>query len=59
MNTGKKTGKLLARQIKEEAASRLITEIRTDSGQITTDPKIINDTFKNFYSKLYSSESKK
>lgn len=55
---GEKTGKLLAQQIKEEAASRLITEIRTDSGQTTTDPKIINDTFKNFYSKLYSSESK-
>lgn len=54
---GEKTGKLLAQQIKETTASRLITEIRTDSGQ-TTNPKIINDTFKHFYSKLYSSESK-
>lgn len=55
---GEKTGKLLAQQIKAEAASRLITEIRTDTGQITTDPKLINDTFKIFYFKLYSSESK-
>lgn len=55
---GEKTGKLLAQQIKETTASRLITEIRTNSGQTTTNPKIINETFKNFYSTLYSSESK-
>lgn len=55
---GEKTGKLLAQQIKAEAASRLITEIQTNTGQITIDPKLINDTFKKFFSKLYSSESK-
>lgn len=36
---GEKTGSLLARQIKEVAASRLITEIRTSAGQLTTDKK--------------------
>lgn len=56
---GEKTGSLLARQIKEVAASRLITEIRTSAGQITTDPKRINDVFREYYKALYSSDSKK
>lgn len=48
---------MLAHQIKEQVASRTITEIRTDSGQTTMDPKEINYTFKTFYTKLYTSES--
>ncbi len=55
---GERMGKILAQQIKKQTASRLITEIRTDSGQVTRDPQKINDTFKYFYKKLYTSESK-
>lgn len=55
---GEKPGKVLAQQIKEQAASRLITEIRTNTGQTTRDLKEINDTFKSFYTKLYTSESR-
>lgn len=54
---GERAGKLLARQIKETTASRLITEIRKDTGQSTFDPQEINHIFKRFYVKLYSSES--
>lgn len=54
---GERAGKLLAHQIKEVAASRLITKIRTGSGQITVDPEEINNTFKNYYIKLYTSDS--
>ena len=54
---GDKAGKILALQIKESAASRLIPEIRTNSGQKTIDQQVINDVFKQFYSALYTSES--
>lgn len=43
---GEKAGKILAHQIREQAATRLITERRTKSGQITIDPIQINNTFK-------------
>lgn len=43
-----KAGRILAHQIKEQAASRTITEIRTDSGQTTIDPKEINNILKTF-----------
>lgn len=56
---GERMGKILAQQIKKQTASRMITEIRTDSGQVTRDLQGINDTFKCFYKKLYTSESKK
>lgn len=47
----------MAQQIKEEAASRLISEIRTENVETTTNPERINDTLKK-YTKLYTSESK-
>ncbi|KAI9999450.1 hypothetical protein NQD34_018194 [Periophthalmus magnuspinnatus] len=55
---GERVGRLLASQIKEQQASRSIIEVRTGLRQITTDPKEINDMFKQYYSKLYTSESK-
>lgn len=54
---GEKAGKLLALQIRQSAASRMITEVRTSSGQITADQQDINKEFENFYTRLYSSES--
>jgi len=54
---GDKAGKVLARQVRESAASRLITEIRTCSGLVTVNQQEINEEFKQFYSRLYSTES--
>lgn len=54
---GDKAGKVLAHHIRESAASRLITEIHTSSGLLTVNQQEMNDEFKQFYSKLYSSES--
>lgn len=51
-----KTGKLLANQLKGIRAKQLITNIHTDSGDITRDLTKINNTFKIFYSKLYTSQ---
>lgn len=48
---GERMGKILAQQIKKQTASRMITEIRTDSGQVTRDLQGINDTFKCFNKK--------
>lgn len=56
---GERMGKVLAQQIKKQVATRMITEIRTSTGQIMRDPKEINSTFKSFYADLYTSESKK
>ncbi len=53
---GEKASRLLAHQIKHQSASRLIPQIRNRSQQLTMDPKEINDTFKEYYSNLYSSE---
>lgn len=54
---GNKTSKMLANQLRLIQATRHITEIRMEDGNITTDLSKINDTFTNFYKKLYSSES--
>lgn len=52
---GDKAGKLLAHQLRQRSTSNLIPQIRSDSG-ITTIPCEINNTFKKFYSTLYSSD---
>lgn len=54
---GEKAGKLLALQIRKSAASRMITEIRAQSGQTILDQQDINGEFEQFYTHLYSSES--
>lgn len=43
-------------QLRQAATRQTITEIRTPSGTVTTNHDEINDTFCNFYSKLYASD---
>lgn len=52
---GEKTGKLLARQLKEQSSAHVIPAIRRD-GVLVTSPKEINEVFRQFYEKLYTSE---
>lgn len=53
---GEKAGKLLAWRIKKMQTERAINSIVTSSGNITTDPMAINNSFREFYEQLYSSE---
>ena len=53
---GEKAQKVLAWQLKAEEASRAINSIETENGNVTGNPKEINDCFKNYYSTLYTSE---
>lgn len=52
---GEKASRLLSYQIKTQSASRLIPQIRNASQQLTVDPTEINDTFKKYYTDLYTS----
>jgi len=54
---GEKIGRQLAHQIRISEASRFINEIHTGSGNITKDQSEINQEFKQFYSKLYTTET--
>jgi hypothetical protein len=51
-----KAGKLLAQQAHQAQSSRLIPKIYSQTGETITDHLEINNTFKHFYSNLYSSE---
>ncbi len=51
-----KAGCLLAHQLKAKLMSNQILQIRDDTGSISSDPKIINNILKSFYSQLYTSE---
>lgn len=53
---GEKSGKLLAWRIRQLESERAISIIENSKGEKTTDPKEINDTFREFYESLYSSE---
>uniref|UniRef100_A0A3B3HW57 Reverse transcriptase domain-containing protein n=1 Tax=Oryzias latipes TaxID=8090 RepID=A0A3B3HW57_ORYLA len=53
---GDKASKLLAHQIRQVSASRQISKIQTPCG-VTTEPSQINQTFKEFYETLYTSEA--
>lgn len=53
---GDKPGKYLAYLTKKRRASQIIESILDGSGNCSTDSKTINDTFKEFYAKLYRSE---
>ncbi len=55
--SGDRAGHLLAQQLKSRNASNQIAQIRNNTGMITSDPGEINDTFREFYSQLYTSES--
>ena len=52
---GDKAGRLLAHQLKQESSSHQILQIKSPLGT-TTDPKQINDHFKDYYNLLYTSE---
>uniref|UniRef100_A0A0S7EYH1 LIN1 n=2 Tax=Poeciliopsis prolifica TaxID=188132 RepID=A0A0S7EYH1_9TELE len=53
---GDKAGRLLAHQLRRQVNSRMIQSIQNNQRVTTNDPIEINDTFKSFYSSLYSSE---
>ncbi|KAI5105880.1 SH2 domain-containing adapter protein E [Silurus meridionalis] len=53
---GDKPSRLLAHQLRRQAASRLIPQINNDSNVTVTDPIEINAVFKSYYSALYKSE---
>ena len=53
---GEKPGKLLAWRIKQQQTERSINCIEAPSGRTIVDPTEINETFRVFYEKLYSSE---
>lgn len=54
---GEKAGRLLAHQLKCQSASRLIPQIYNMSRELTVNPAEINNTFKSYYSDLYTCES--
>lgn len=56
---GDKAGRLLAHQLKSRSSAQLISQITNDAGDLTIDPLTINNTFMNFYSSLYKSETPK
>lgn len=51
-----KSGKMLSNQLRGLKAKQLITKIKMDNGNTTSDHSKINDTFRNFYSRLYTSD---
>lgn len=53
---GEKAGKLLAWWIKKIQSERAINNIKTPSGKVTVDPSEINDSFRQFYENLYTSD---
>ena len=53
---GEKAGRLLAHQLKAKSSAQLISTIRKTPQELTIDPQEINNTFKTFYSELYTSE---
>uniref|UniRef100_A0A8C7XGJ8 Reverse transcriptase domain-containing protein n=1 Tax=Oryzias sinensis TaxID=183150 RepID=A0A8C7XGJ8_9TELE len=52
---GDKPNKILSHQIRQSTAAQNITELCTSDGLILN-PQTINDTFRDFYSALYTSE---
>ena len=50
-----KSGKVLANQLRGIKSKKIMTKIRRDNGVAKSDSTEINETFQNFYSKLYSS----
>merc|ERR1711895_250856 len=54
---GDRASRLLAFQLKHQAASRLITQIRASPDTLATTPSEINDAFTSYYTNLYRSEA--
>lgn len=55
--SGEKSGKVLANQLRGLRAKQIISGLRLDNGEVTTDQSTINDKFRDFYSTLYTSNS--
>ncbi len=53
---GDEAGKMLALQLKQLESKQSIQAIKSAEGAIINDQKIINQAFRDFYSKLYQSE---
>lgn len=53
---GDKASRLLAHQLKAKMASNQISQIKDETGSLTSDPETINGIFRKFYSQLYKSE---
>ena len=53
---GDKASRLLALQLKKQAASQFITQVLDPSGTPTSNPGEINNVFASFYANLYTSE---
>lgn len=53
---GDNAGRLLAQQARATSASRLIPQIKLPDGSHTSDPVVINKSFSDFYTTLYTSE---
>ncbi len=55
--SGEKSGKVLANQLRGFQAKHIISGLRLDNGEITTDHSAINEKFRDFYSSLYTADS--
>ena len=53
---GEKPGRVLAWRIKKLQTERSITKLKNNAGEIVADPLAINEAFREYYEKLYSSE---
>ncbi len=54
---GEKSGKILAWHIKQLQIKRTINMLKDDKGETVADPIAINGAFRDYYERLYSSES--
>ena len=50
---GEKAGRILAHQLRQSTSNSHITEINIGPGVTTSDPNLINNQFKKYYSNLY------
>lgn len=46
----------MSNQLRGLCAKQIISGLRLDNGEVTTDQNTINDKFRDFYSTLYTSE---
>ena len=53
---GEVAGRFLAQRVKQQYSRTLITSVDNEKGTLVTDSGEINETFKVFYQKLYSSQ---
>lgn len=53
---GEKAHKIISWQLKKEESFRTINSIQTETGLLSYNPREINDTFKQYYTQLYTSE---